>query len=225
MAITRYGVFDVLGPIMIGPSSSHTAGAAKLGKIAKIIVGEEYNKVHFYLHGSFGKTYKGHGTDRALVAGVLGMDPGDEKLRNAMDIAKEKNLDIVFEETDLGDFQHPNTVKMVFYTKSGKEFSITGSSTGGGSILITDIEGTEVNITGNRPTIMIKYKNLKGVLSSIVKTIVNNGNKVNLLNVERSVRKNEAVLVIETVEAVDTCIAEELFGMNSVILSRCINPA
>ena len=85
--------FDIIGPIMIGPSSSHTAGAARLGKIARSIAGEEIAEVTFLLHGSFAKTYRGHGTDRALVAGILGMEPSDEKLRNALDIAKEKNID------------------------------------------------------------------------------------------------------------------------------------
>ena len=97
--IKKYGVFDIIGPIMIGPSSSHTAGAAKLGKIARGIAGEEPIKVKFYLHGSFSKTYKGHGTDRALVAGILGMNPDDDRLRESLRIAKEKGMEISFSET------------------------------------------------------------------------------------------------------------------------------
>src|SRR5690606_7935773 len=94
----NYSAFDILGPIMIGPSSSHTAGAARLAKVAAKIAGEKIVKVRFLLHGSFAKTYRGHGTDRALVAGILGMDPMDERLRDAMDIAKEKGLEFSFEE-------------------------------------------------------------------------------------------------------------------------------
>lgn len=108
----KYGVFDIIGPIMIGPSSSHTAGAAKLAKIARGIAGEEPVEVHFYLHGSFSKTYKGHGTDRALVAGVLGMDPADENLRDSLKMAKAKEMVVSFNEKDLGDV-HPNSVRVM----------------------------------------------------------------------------------------------------------------
>ena len=106
------GVFDILGPIMVGPSSSHTAGAARLGKVARAVAGADIEDVTFYLHGSFAKTYKGHGTDRALVAGILGMEPSDLRLRDSLEIAKEKGLKIRFREADLGDV-HPNTVKFV----------------------------------------------------------------------------------------------------------------
>ena len=90
--MSRFGVFDILGPIMIGPSSSHTAGAARLAKIASIIAGPEIKEVIFLLHGSFAKTFKGHGTDKALVAGILGMDPSDEKLKDSFEIAKSNNI-------------------------------------------------------------------------------------------------------------------------------------
>ena len=106
------GVFDILGPIMVGPSSSHTAGAARLGKVARAVAGGDVEDVTFYLHGSFAKTYKGHGTDRALVAGILGMEPSDLRLRDSLEIARETGLKIRFREADLGDV-HPNTVKFV----------------------------------------------------------------------------------------------------------------
>ena len=132
----EYSVFDILGPIMIGPSSSHTAGAARLGKEAREIVGEDFKAVKFYLHGSFAATYKGHGTDRALVAGTLGMEPDDEHLRDALQIAKEKGIDVEFIPADLGTDKHPNTVKMVFIMKDGTEKEVTGSSIGGGNVLM-----------------------------------------------------------------------------------------
>src|SRR5690554_1778680 len=127
----KYGVFDIIGPIMIGPSSSHTAGAAKLAKIARGIAGEEPEEVTFYLHGSCSKTYKGHGTDRALVAGILGMDPADENLKESLKLAKMKGMKVSFEPKDLGDV-HPNTVRVDMKLKDGKEVSVTGSSIGGG---------------------------------------------------------------------------------------------
>ena len=130
----EYSVFDILGPVMIGPSSSHTAGAARLGKDARDIVGDDFKAVKFYLHGSFAQTYKGHGTDRALVAGTLGMEPDDEHLRDALNIAKDKGIDFEFIPADLGEDKHPNTVKMVFTMNDGSTKEITGSSIGGGNV-------------------------------------------------------------------------------------------
>lgn len=105
------GVFDVIGPIMIGPSSSHTAGAARLGKIASTIVNKPIKEVTFLLHGSFKETYKGHGTDRALVAGILGLSPEDARLRTSLAIAEEEGMKVSFQPADLGQV-HPNTVKI-----------------------------------------------------------------------------------------------------------------
>ena len=139
----NFGVFDIIGPIMIGPSSSHTAGAAKLGKIAKTIVGADIKKVTFLLHGSFGKTYKGHGTDRALVAGILGMEPSDDDLRNSILIAESKGLKINFIEYDLGQV-HPNTVKFLITDINNNYFEITGSSIGGGNVEINEIDRKSV---------------------------------------------------------------------------------
>lgn len=113
--MANIGVFDVLGPIMIGPSSSHTAGAARLGKIARTIVNKPIKEVTFLLHGSFKETYRGHGTDRALVAGILGMEPSDDRLRNAIELAEKEGIAITFQPSDLGQV-HPNTVKSLLRT-------------------------------------------------------------------------------------------------------------
>ena len=111
-------------------------------------------KVTFYLHGSFGKTFEGHGTDKALVAGILGMEPSDEDLRNSFEIAKSKNIDFEFIEADLG-YQHPNTVKIVFEFEDKENIYIIGSSIGGGNILITDINGNKVEFSGDYPTMLL----------------------------------------------------------------------
>jgi len=159
-----YGVFDILGPIMIGPSSSHTAGAARLAKIAAIVSGGKIKKVEFLLHGSFAQTYKGHGTDKALVAGILNMDPWDEDLKRSFDIAAENGIEVKFTETDLGDV-HPNTVKFVITKEDGNITEVTGSSIGGGNILVFNIDGQNVEFTGERPTILTQHKDLPGVIS------------------------------------------------------------
>ena len=133
-------VFDVLGPIMVGPSSSHTAGAARLGKVARSVLGEKVVDVKFILHGSFAKTYKGHGTDKALVAGILGMQPDDERLRLSLLLAEKSGVKYEFIEEDLGDY-HPNTVKFIMTGESGSTCEVLGSSIGGGSIQIIEVNG------------------------------------------------------------------------------------
>ena len=136
------GIFDILGPVMIGPSSSHTAGAARLGKIARSIAGGEIAEVTFLLHGSFAKTYRGHGTDKALVAGILGMEPYDERLRDSMEIAKELGVKFLFKEADLGDV-HPNTVKFIMRTVDDNYCEVMGSSIGGGNIKIFEVNDND----------------------------------------------------------------------------------
>ncbi len=161
-----YSVFDILGPIMIGPSSSHTAGAARLSRISKEIAGAGFYEVVFQLHGSFAKTYKGHGTDKALVGGMLGMAPDDENIITSLEKAKTLNINVIFEEIDLG-YVHPNTVKIIFRYKDEEDFYIIGSSIGGGNIIIMDINGNNVNFRADKPTVLLKYLDRKGVVSEI----------------------------------------------------------
>lgn len=192
-----YGVFDILGPVMIGPSSSHTAGAARLGKVAAAIAGGKIKKVTFLLHGSFAKTYRGHGTDRALLAGVLGMEPQDENLRDSFDIAGEQKLQYEFVETDLGDV-HPNTVKFLFDMEDGRSVSVMGSSTGGGGILIREVDGDEVEFTGNFPTIITKHLDEPGIITAVTSSLSALGVNVAFMRVFRKARGKMASMVVET---------------------------
>ncbi len=193
----EYGVFDILGPVMIGPSSSHTAGAAKLGRIAQKIAGDNIKKVTFYLHGSFAKTYKGHGTDKALLAGVLKMEPQDEHLKNSFDIAAREGLEYEFIETDLGDV-HPNTVKFKFDLYNGKVMTVTGSSIGGGSILITEVDGESVELTGEYPAIITKHKDKPGIITAVSSVLSNLGVNIAFMKVFRKRRGQTASMVVET---------------------------
>ena len=217
-----YGVFDVLGPVMIGPSSSHTAGAARLGKIAGKIAGEGFNRVDFYLHGSFAKTYKGHGTDRALVAGVLGMEPHDERLRNSLEIAKQLNIDINFFPTDLGD-EHPNTVRMVFYNGNNKKITVMGSSIGGGNILITEIDGERVEFTGEYPTIIAKYPDRKGMIAEISGIILDDGINIATMKVNRNQNKIATAIIELDVQVTEETL-EEIKHIKDMISVVSINP-
>lgn len=216
-----YGVFDILGPIMIGPSSSHTAGAARLGKIAKEIVGTEFNKVIFYLHGSFGKTYEGHGTDKALVAGILGMEPSAEELKDSFEIAKSKGIEYEFIEADLG-YHHPNTVKIVLKFENDEDIYIIGSSIGGGNIIITDINGNHVEFSGDYPTMLIKYVDQKGVISRISSIL--STNEVNIATMKVVRENNIATMIVETDSDIDKSVVDTINGLEEVIYIKGINP-
>ena len=216
------GVFDILGPIMVGPSSSHTAGAARLGKVARAVAGADIEDVTFYLHGSFAKTYKGHGTDRALVAGILGMEPSDLRLRNSLEIAKEMGLKIKFKEADLGDV-HPNTVKFVIKGKEGT-YELIGSSIGGGSIEVTSVNGNSVNFIGAYPTIIVSNKDVPGVVSKVTSILYDNDINIAFMKVFRSQKGKDATMVFEVDHEVTSEIigsVKAIEGINKVIM---INP-
>lgn len=216
----EYSAFDILGPIMIGPSSSHTAGAARLGKIAREIAGSGFYKVEFYLHGSFAKTYKGHGTDKALVAGILGFDPSDEKLRDSFDIAKSNNIRFEFIESDLG-YLHPNSVKIVFKYRDKDDFYILGSSIGGGSIIIDNINGDHVEFTGSYPTIILKYPDEKGVIS-IISSILSNA-EINIATMKVTREGNVATMICELDSQIDEETINEISKLKNLSYIRFIN--
>lgn len=207
--IKKYGVFDIIGPIMIGPSSSHTAGAAKLGKIARGIAGEEPKKVKFHLHGSFSKTYKGHGTDRALVAGILGMNPDDERLRESLRIAKEKGMEISFAEKDLGDV-HPNTVNIEMTMNDGNVVSVTGSSIGGGAVQISKIDEDDIQFSGNYPTLLISQRDVPGVVANVSRLLYDAEVNIAYMSLFRSQRGKDATMIFELDQNIDEKILHEL---------------
>ncbi|MBZ9689058.1 L-serine ammonia-lyase, iron-sulfur-dependent subunit beta [Clostridium estertheticum] len=219
----NYSVFDILGPIMIGPSSSHTAGAARLGKIASIIAGGNIVSVQFVLHGSFAKTYKGHGSDRALVAGILGMDPWDDRLKDALIIAKQQGLGVEFVEGDLGDV-HPNTVKFIITKEDGKIVEIIGSSVGGGNILIFEVDGQPVEFTGNYPTIIISHKDIPGMISKVSTMLFDENVNIATMNVYRNSRGLKAAMVFETDTIVPENVLDKIRCLGDVYDIREISP-
>lgn len=187
-------VFDIVGPIMIGPSSSHTAGANKIANIARNIAGEGFNRVDFYLHGSFAKTLKGHGTDKALVGGVLGYGPEDERLKNSFEFAKEQGMEFEFHSEDLGNV-HPNTVKILMTYPDGSSFDVQGSSIGGGNIKINKIYGNDVEYSGKNPTLIATYKEQKGIIAFISSILYDEG--YNIFNMKTIKDNNKVMLVTE----------------------------
>ena len=191
--MANIGIFDVLGPIMIGPSSSHTAGAARLGKIARTIVNKPIKDVTFLLHGSFKETYKGHGTDRALVAGILGMMPDDERLRDALLIAEKEGLEVHFLPADLGQV-HPNTVKILMTDCDDINWEVLGSSIGGGLVEIYEINGNKVKITGEYPTIITCHDDIPGTVSKVSTLFYDNDINIAHMTLVRSQKGKDATM-------------------------------
>ncbi|MFL7796016.1 L-serine ammonia-lyase, iron-sulfur-dependent subunit beta [Clostridium chauvoei] len=218
------GVFDIMGPIMIGPSSSHTAGAARLGKIARAVSEGDIKEVKFLLHGSFGKTYKGHGTDRALVAGILGMEPSDIRLRDAIDIAEAQGIKVSFEEFDLGD-AHPNTVKILITGKTGNNYEVIGSSIGGGSIQVSEVNGNNVEFTGAYPTLIISHMDIPGAVSKVTAILYKDDINIAFMKVFRSQKGKEATMVFEVDHSMPKEMIEEIKQIDSIKKVIMISPA
>ena len=197
--VSMKGLFDIVGPVMIGPSSSHTAGAARLGLMALKILGEPVVKAEILLHGSFAKTYRGHGTDKALLAGILGFEPEDDRIRNAIDIAKERKLEFSFDTVDLMD-AHPNTAILKLTGESGKCTTIEGSSIGGGNIVINRIDAFEVHLTGQYPALVVVQKDKPGLINKITGVLALYEINVAYMRVFRQKRGQEAMMILETDE-------------------------
>lgn len=217
-----YRLFDVLGPNMIGPSSSHTAGAVKLGQVARAMTDEAIVKVDFYLHGSFAATYRGHGTDRALLAGLMGFPTWSSDIKDALFIAREKGIVFNFIPTDLGDV-HPNTVRTEITTESGKKLSITGSSIGGGSVRIIEINRDAVDFTGDYPTLIIKYTDVPGMIAKVSNELYEDNINIAFLKVFRASKGRGATMVFETDQPVPHRVIEEIYDVAGVDLVSSLN--
>ena len=190
-------IFDILGPVMVGPSSSHTAGAARIGAMARTLLGEEAAEAKIHLYGSFAETGRGHGTDRALVAGLLGMKPDDLRIPNAFKEAEKAGLRYTIDEIDLRD-AHPNSAVLELTGKSGKRLTVQASSLGGGRIMVNRLDGIEVNFTGESNTLVVRNQDEFGSVAAV--TSILNQLRVNVANmsVHRHKRGGDALMVIET---------------------------
>lgn len=216
----KCGVFDVIGPIMIGPSSSHTAGATKIALLARRIAGLGYQHVDFYLHGSFQATYQGHGTDKALIGGILGFEPSDVRIKNSFDYAKKVGISYRFLPIDLED-AHPNSVKIVFHYPDGTSFYVIGSSIGGGAIEITNINGTDVTFTGEQPTLLLKYKEQKGMIAYISNALYAKGYNIDLMRTIKE--EDEVLLIVELNESLDPDLYQTIKNGKSFLFNKYID--
>ena len=195
--VKEMSAFDIIGPIMIGTSSSHTAGAVFLGQIARKILGGKPARVEIGLHGSFAKTAKGHGTDKALVGGLLGFAANDERIKNSFEIAKKEGLNYQFNTVDMGNEAHPNSVQFSLFG-DGRWAKVAGASLGGGAIEINQVQGRQVKFNGDYATLLIFGKNQPGTTNDVTGAFVANNINIAYLRVERLRHHKEAVMVFET---------------------------
>ncbi len=209
-------VFDVIGPNMIGPSSSHTAGAAAIGRLAYKMLPPPVTQVEFTLYGSFAKTYRGHGTDRALLGGVLGFTPDDPRIRDSFRLAREAGMayDFRLNETDLD--VHPNTVDIHLKNAAGQERILRGESLGGGKVRITRINGVEVDFSGEYSAVMVVQQDRPGVVAHITKTISDLGVNIAFMRLYRDAKGLTAYTIVESDQALPEDIVHPLLANPNV---------
>jgi L-serine dehydratase len=204
-------LLDIIGPVMVGPSSSHTAGACRLGLLARNLVGGTPERALVELHGSFARTGEGHGTDKAIVGGLMGFRPDDERLRTALEIMEREGLDYRFEKTTLGDDKviHPNSVRLTVH-RGDRSAVMMGSSLGAGRILVTEIDGYPVEVTGSYHTIVLVAEDVKGSIARIAGLLTDHSINIATLRLTRKERGGDAFMVIEVDDQPNESVRDEL---------------
>lgn len=203
-------VFEVIGPNMIGPSSSHTAGAASIARLAWKMMKEDIRSVKFTLYGSFAGTYKGHGTDRALLGGIMGFKTDDVRIRNSFEIATEKGIDYSFEANTTETEVHPNTVDIEITGVSGEILTVRGVSLGGGKVELTRINGVKVRFTGEYQALIVVHKDHPGVISKITNVFGKQHVNIAYLRVYRESKGGNAYMIVESDEEITSAIVDEI---------------
>lgn len=189
-------LLDIIGPVMVGPSSSHTAGACRIGLLVRGLVGGTPERAKIELHGSFARTGEGHGTDKALAGGLLGFRPDDERLRDALDIVEREGLDYRFEKTTLADDAHPNSCRLTV-ERAGQTTTVVGASLGAGRIRLSEIDGYPVELTGHLPTIVLVAADQPGSVARIAGILAEKQVNLATMRLTRKERGGDAFMVIE----------------------------
>jgi L-serine dehydratase len=192
-------LLDIIGPVMVGPSSSHTAGACRLGLLARDLVGGTPQSARIELHGSFARTGEGHGTDKAIVAGLLGFRPDDERIRDALEIAEREGLQYRFEKTTISADAHPNTARITL-AAGDRRATVVGSSLGAGRVLISEIDGYPVAVTGNYHSMVLVAEDIPGSVARIAGILAEHRLNIATLRLSRKHRGGDAFMVIEVDE-------------------------
>ncbi|MEW9110868.1 MAG: L-serine ammonia-lyase, iron-sulfur-dependent subunit beta [Cytobacillus gottheilii] len=196
--------FDIIGPVMIGPSSSHTAGAARIGRVARTLFARQPKKAEILLYGSFAKTYKGHGTDVAIVGGLLDFDTFDERIPTSLQLAEEAGMEVTFSVEEAVP-EHPNTVRIKL-SDDEKDLELVGISIGGGTIEITELNSFQLKLSGEHPAILVVHNDQFGVISSVTHILAQHEINIGHMEVSRKEKGKMALMVIE----VDQKIAQDL---------------
>ncbi len=215
-------IFDILGPVMIGPSSSHTAGAAKLGYVARQLLGAEPGRAEITLYNSFARTYKGHGTDRAIIGGILGMKPDNEMLRDSLEIAKKMGLKYEFKLIMKAPKLHPNSARIKLHDLGGNSIEMVGSSLGGGRIEIVEIEGFKVSFSVMTHTIVIIADDIPGSIAHISGAIAEKN--INIANMFVSREEKLANMIIEVDQDVPEDVLKKIRSFGWVHYVRLVEP-
>ncbi|MEH7882812.1 L-serine ammonia-lyase, iron-sulfur-dependent subunit beta [Bacillus sp. JJ1609] len=208
-------VFDIIGPVMIGPSSSHTAGAARIGRVARSLFGREPKWATISFYGSFAKTYKGHGTDVAIVGGLLNFDTFDERIIGAIDIAKKSGMKIKFiEEEAITD--HPNTARVLIGDEQGEQ-ELVGISIGGGKIEIIELNGFELKLSGHHPAILVVHNDRHGAIAAVSNILAKEEINIGHMEVSRKEKGKMALMIIEVDHNIDEHIIKQLEQLPNVL--------
>ena len=208
---------DIIGPVMVGPSSSHTAGAVKIGNVARKLMGENIIRARILFHGSFQQTGKGHGTDKAIVAGLLGFSVDDERIPKSFTYAKQSKMKYSFGKIDLGEEAHPNSVKLLLEGENEKKLEVVSSSIVGGQIRIVALDGLATNFSGDVPTLIVHNVDQPGHVAEV--TSMMEKNKVNIASMElyRSRRGGNAVMVLECDQEVPKQAIDSLKNLEGIV--------
>ncbi len=215
-------VYDIIGPEMIGPSSSHTAGAARIGRIAYMLLGQPAKRAEILLHGSFAKTYKGHGTDKALIAGIMGMKPDDARLRSSFELAEQAGLSFEITTGHLED-AHPNTAQITLYGEDS-QVSVQGASVGGGNILINRINGMAVEISGQFTTLIVLHRDAPGTIAHVTELLGSNGINIANFRLAREQKGGTAVMTIEIDGDAGKELNRQVAALENVLGSTMLKP-
>lgn len=214
-------ILDIMGPVMVGPSSSHTAGTARLGRVAREILGEEPRSLRFHLHPPLERTYRGHGSDFALVGGAIGMSVDDPRIPEAIRIAEQSGVEIEFDEEDLGDV-NPNTVRIEAQGAS-REAEIIGSSIGGAVIEVFRINGFPARYQGDSPTLMLFYRDRPGMIAEVTRMIAEEGINIASLACSRKQRGKDAFMQIDIDSPLSSEALERVLGVADVEDARYVD--
>ncbi len=209
-------IFDIMGPVMIGPSSSHTAGAAHMGRIARHILGCQPARAELLLYGSFADTGRGHGTDRALAAGLLDFSPDDPRLPLSFQLAEEAGMEVTVGRALLQG-AHPNTAVLRLTAPDGRELEVRGASLGGGRVRIEAIDGLEASFSGDLPTLIIRNRDEPGQVAEVAGLLSRRGVNIATMQLYRDMRGGLAIMVIESDQPVERTVVEELKAQPGIV--------